>query len=584
MDAIRRRWQRHVGLYPRRRVRVPGRNYVDGSCGQPLRRRSRCPGAPQALRCPPTDPAWRSRCTIAAAIRAIFWLYELSSGRVIPFVTGPSDVATPVWSHDGESVFFNSDRTGVGDLFVKSMDSDKEATLLVQSDEMKHVTSSSSDGQFLMYDLHRQTQQDLWVLALNSDGEVEPFLQSEFEEDDGAFSPDGRWVAYSSNRSGRLEVYVHPFRRAGGSTQVSIHGGKAAQVAWRWQRALLHRARWEAHGGAGGRRVVLRGGLAAAAIRDGRVQSVCARHPMGCRPEWSTIPRGRARDGARKDTHPRCPQLVRRARAARPGRKLKSMSLSPGTRLGNYEILSELGSGGMGEVYKARELELGREIAIKILREETAKDAERLRRFDQEARAASALNHPNIVTVYEIGNHDGTPYIAMEYVKGVTLREMLRDGSTWNRQAHPLRNADGRGFIEGASGGDRSPGPETRERHHQRGRLHQDSGFRPRQVVATRRGRHRGFDGGEGGNDSRRRSSGTVGYMSPEQAKGQSLDFRSDQFSFGAILFEMVTGKRAFGRNTELYASGPPWRRVCQVICGSTLCETTPVFRTCSAA
>ena len=159
------------------------------------------------------------------------WLYELSSGRVIPFVTGPSDVATPVWSHDGESVFFNSDRTGVGDLFVKSMDSDKEATLLVQSDEMKHVTSSSSDGQFLMYDLHRQTQQDLWVLALNSDGEVEPFLQSEFEEDDGAFSPDGRWVAYSSNRSGRFEVYVHPFRRAGGSTQVSIHGGK--QPKWR---------------------------------------------------------------------------------------------------------------------------------------------------------------------------------------------------------------------------------------------------------------------------------------------------------------------------------------------------------------
>ncbi len=104
------------------------------------------------------------------------------------------------------------------------------------------------------------------------------------------------------------------------------------------------------------------------------------------------------------------------------------MPLTPGTRLGNYEVLSELGSGGMGEVYKTKDLKLGREVAIKVLPQEMASDSQRLRRFEQEARAASALNHPNIVTIYEIGEHEGTPYIAMEYVEGKTLREILSSG------------------------------------------------------------------------------------------------------------------------------------------------------------
>ncbi len=101
------------------------------------------------------------------------------------------------------------------------------------------------------------------------------------------------------------------------------------------------------------------------------------------------------------------------------------MSLQPGHKLAHYEIAEPIGKGGMGAVYRAKDSKLGRDVAIKVLR---VTDPERLRRFEQEARAASALNHPNIVTIYEIDEHEGTPYIAMEYVKGVTLREMLANG------------------------------------------------------------------------------------------------------------------------------------------------------------
>ncbi len=106
------------------------------------------------------------------------------------------------------------------------------------------------------------------------------------------------------------------------------------------------------------------------------------------------------------------------------------MPIKPGNRLGSYEIISLLGAGGMGEVYKAKDLKLGRDVAIKVLREDFASDPERLRRFEQEARAASSLNHPNIVTIYDIGEHEGTRYIAMEYVEGKTLRELCIETSS----------------------------------------------------------------------------------------------------------------------------------------------------------
>ena len=155
------------------------------------------------------------------------------------------------------------------------------------------------------------------------------------------------------------------------------------------------------------------------------------------------------------------------------------MPLQPGTRLGNYEVLSELGSGGMGEVYKAKDLKLGREVAIKVLPQEMTSDSQRLRRFEQEARAASALNHPNIVTIYEIGEHEGMPFIAMEYVEGRTLRELLADGLTNEssflfHDRHPARDLSGAFDIINAENNIASNGDvdaidiDSRLRHHER--------------------------------------------------------------------------------------------------------------------
>ena len=219
------------------------------------------------------------------------------------------------------------------------------------------------------------------------------------------------------------------------------------------------------------------------------------------------------------------------------------MSLQPGTRLGNYEVLSELGSGGMGEVYKAKDLKLGRDVAIKVLPQEMASDASRLRRFEQEARAASALNHPNIVTIYEIGEHEGTPFIAMEYVNGKTLREILADGPLPNDKL--IRYATQ--LAEGLA------------KAHQAGIVHRD--LKPENIIISEDGFIKILDfglakllpegdvGAEVSTLARETIPGTilgtVGYMSPEQAKGESADFRSDQFSFGAIVYEMATGKEA---------------------------------------
>src|SRR6266496_2407025 len=228
----------------------------------------------------------------------------------------------------------------------------------------------------------------------------------------------------------------------------------------------------------------------------------------------------------------------------------ESLTLSSGTRFGRYEILSPLGAGGMGEVYRARDTRLGRDLAIKILSSKLSPGKQDFERFEREACSASALNHPNIVTIFELGQVDTTYYIAMELVEGELLRDMLTGGPIPLQKAIPIAAQTADGLAKA----------------HEAGVVHRD--LKPENLMVSKDGFVKILDFGlaklveprpsEGSELPTAIASatepgtvmGTVGYMSPEQASGQPLDFRSDQFSLGTILYEMATGKRAFQART----------------------------------
>src|SRR3989441_1907851 len=224
--------------------------------------------------------------------------------------------------------------------------------------------------------------------------------------------------------------------------------------------------------------------------------------------------------------------------------------LAPGTRVGRYEIRSKIGEGGMGEVYLAEDSRLHRKVALKLLPAEVASNQDRMRRFNQEATAAAALNHPNIAHIYEIGEHDGTNFIAIEHIDGQTLRELIRNHTDLRKLLRHLQHA-----AEGLA------------KAHAAGIVHRD--LKPENIMVTRDGHAKILDFGLAKLIETRRPSdtssevatailpqpsqpgmvlGTVGYMSPEQAQGRTdeIDQRSDIFSFGCILFEAVTGRKAF--------------------------------------
>jgi eukaryotic-like serine/threonine-protein kinase len=226
------------------------------------------------------------------------------------------------------------------------------------------------------------------------------------------------------------------------------------------------------------------------------------------------------------------------------------VTLTPGAKLGEYEVESLLGSGGMGEVYRARDSRLGRDVAIKVLPSFASADLNRLRRFEQEARAAAALNHPNILAVFQMGTYEGAPYLVSELLDGETLREQIKRGRLSVRKAVDYGVQTARGVAAA----------------HEKGIIHRD--LKPENLLVTKDGRVKILDFGlakltqlqsDSEHDAAPRNEGTepgvlmgtVGYMSPEQVRGQTADHRADIFAFGAILYEMLAGKRPFQKPTS---------------------------------
>jgi len=220
------------------------------------------------------------------------------------------------------------------------------------------------------------------------------------------------------------------------------------------------------------------------------------------------------------------------------------MALAAGARLGPYEILAPLGAGGMGEVYRAQDSKLDREVAIKVLPEKLAEDAAALSRFEREAKAVAALSHPNILGIYDLGRDGGATYAVMELLRGETLRQRLAEGPLAQRKAleYGLQIAQGLAAA------------------HEKGIVHRD--LKPENVFITPEGRVKILDFGlarvvtPGAEETQSPTAvaatepgtvmGTVGYMSPEQVRGKPTDARSDIFSFGSVLYEMLSGERAF--------------------------------------
>jgi len=247
-----------------------------------------------------------------------------------------------------------------------------------------------------------------------------------------------------------------------------------------------------------------------------------------------------------------------------------SETISPNSTIAQYTIVSKIGEGGMGEVYRARDAKLGRDVAIKVLPASLSENADRLNRFEQEAQAAGALNHPNILSIFHIGTHEGAPYIVSELLEGETLRERL--GTHASGVLLPQRKVIDYALqiAKGLAAA------------HEKGIVHRD--IKPDNIFITHDGRVKILDFGiaklTGNSDGRQSQTevptrkvntdpgtvmGTMGYMSPEQLKGQSVDHRSDIFSFGAILYEMLSGKRAYPEKLFAVAGVEPKDHVAPV-------------------
>ena len=503
------------------------------------------------------------------------WIWNFARETLTRLTFDPDSDMYPVWTPDGSRLAFTSNRgrAGVARLHWKSADGTGSVERLAETDATQFPTSATPDGKRLLFDYSSsdsgtRNRQQLGILSFG--GSPELLLSTEFSDRNAEVSPDGRLVAYESNALGRYDIYVRPFPNVeAGRWLVSKDGGSrplwspdGRELFYLSPSASLMAVDVEtepvfAAGNARGAvRRVLRG------IRRTNLRHLARRQAL----PHDQSGRERRASGA----HPSA-ELVRGIEAPRAdGQRI--MPLTAGTKLGPYEVVEPIGKGGMGEVYRARDAKLDRDVAIKVLPEEFARDEERLARFEREAKLLASLNHPNIASIYGYESNA----LVLELVEGPTLAERIAQGASISAVGpHP----------HGGRSGDSAPARRLRalpvdeviaiakqiaealEAGHEAGVIHRD--LKPANIKLKEDGTIKVLDYGLAkalqADDVRESDSelsqsptltrqgtqigvilGTAAYMSPEQAKGKRVDKRADIWAFGAVVYEMLTGTRAF--------------------------------------
>jgi serine/threonine-protein kinase len=510
------------------------------------------------------------------------WVLDLDRrGAFRRISSEPTPDIAPVWSPDGKRIAYGSGKATAGGRGSFSIVLHTTATvgesLLFNTPAMEIPVDWSDDGRFILYrqQLEQSGQLDLWALPMEGSRTPIPVATSGGDERHGQFSPDGKWVAYESNESGRFEVYVRPFPGPAEGAVVSTGGGR--QVRWSSDGKELFYIAPDAR-------------LMAVAMhseKDGQTMKPATPVPLFQTTLSATVTGGSVveYDVSKAGTFLMNTLVVEQTApitlVLNPGSRRKRrelwnnealgesttvpMALTPGTRFGSYEIVGLLGVGGMGEVYRARDTRLGREVALKVLPEAFASDADRRLRFEREAQLLASFNHPNIAAIYSVEDLA----LVLELVDGPTLADLIGGGT-------PLPIKDVLPIARQIA--------EALEAAHEHGVIHRD--LKPANIKVRLDGTVKVLDFGlakalDSGAASPPNVTmsptlsmqatqagiilGTAAYMSPEQAAGKTADTRSDLWAFGVVLLEMLTGRQAFTGETvphilaSVLKSDPDW-------------------------